>query len=153
MLKNILEAINIVRKGNGTSNSKEFKRMKYVGKNDYGFRITFYNTKDHNFAEKVKERTDLDWKTAEKKISKGIDLMLYKYNKGKFKGRTDVALTFTESKFKVIYRIVPDIKLLTAITILSIDMKTKKAIPWNIKESLEGLNIDFENIEEFEIKE
>jgi len=152
MLKEILEAINIVRKGDSSS-AKKFKRMKYVGKNDYGFRITFYNTKDHNFAEKVEERTDLDWKTAEKKISKGLDLMLYKYNKGKFKGRTDVALTFTKSKFKVIYRIVPEIKLLTAITILSMDMKTKKAIPWNIDESLNSLKIDFENLEEFEIKE
>ena len=148
MLKEIIEAIKIVRKADKKTNPKKLAIMKYVGKNDYSWRISFYNTKDHNFEDKIKDRTDLDWKTVEEKISRGIDYLLKRWKSGKIKNKVAIALTFTESKFKVIYDLNPENKFLKVITILDYDMKTKNAIKWSIDENLE---FDLSNIEEIEI--
>jgi len=148
MLKEIIETIKIVRKADKNTNSKKLAIMRYVGKNDYSWRISFYNTKDHNFEDKTKDRTDLDWKKIEEKISRGIDYLLKRWKSGKIKNKVVIALTFTESKFKVIYGLNPDDKFLKVITILSYDMKTKNAIKWNIDENLE---FDLSIIEEIEI--
>jgi hypothetical protein len=148
MLKEIIEAIKIVRKADKKTNPKKLAIMRYVGKNDYSWRISFYNTKDHNFEDKVKERTNLDWKTAEKKISDGIDYLLQKWKKGKIKNKVTIAMTFKKSKFKVMYGMNPEDKFLKVITILGYDMGTKNAIKWDIDENL---GFDLTNIEEIEI--
>jgi len=51
MLKQILEEIRF-----------KFKKLKYVGKNDYGFKIQFSNDAEHNLLDRIKDRTDLDYK-------------------------------------------------------------------------------------------
>jgi hypothetical protein len=137
MLKQILEEIRF-----------KFKKLKYVGKNDYGFKIQFSNDAEHNLLDRIKDRTDLDYKKVQEIISRGIDYILKRWKSGKIKNRMEIDLHFTKSNFKTVILINPDDKYLRVKTILTPKMPTKRTIKWNLDEDL-GIEYFIENEEIF----
>jgi len=134
MIREIYEALKIT-----------FKKLKYVGtENDIEWNIFFNNSKDHSIFSRMKERTSLEFKEIEYKLSKGVDLILKKVKKGKIEKPLQIALTYKKSDFKAIFKVVPEEKAIILLTILATDMHTKGAIDWNMNESLETLTIDID---------
>jgi len=134
MIKEVYEALKIT-----------FKKLKYVGvENDIEWNIFFNNSKDHSIFSRMKERTNLEFKEIEYKLSKGVDLILKKVKKGKIEKPLQIALFFKKSDFKAIFKVVPEEKAIILLTVLSTDMHTKGTIDWNMNESFEQIEIEID---------
>jgi len=135
MLKTIIEELKF-----------SFKVLKYRGENDYGFKIDFSNSKEHNLLDRIKDRTNLSIKDVELKISKGIDYLLKRWNMGNITKNVEVKMTFKKSNFKVIYQLKPESKYLRVKSILSIDMETSRTIKWTLKENFDDIEVKYREL-------
>jgi len=100
------------------------------------YRLIYKDSDGHDFTQRVKDRTDLSPKEVSIAISKGIDYILKRIEKGKIDDNIAIGLTYKKSKFKAVFVINPWLKYIKIATILSKDMDITNAILWDINEGI-----------------
>jgi hypothetical protein len=109
------------------------------------YTIEINDSIEHSILDRIKDRTDIKINDMNSKLQAGIDYILNKANKDFFKKDINyIELTYTNSKFKVIFMIKPKTKYLRISSIFNIDWDSKNSLKWEIKEFYNELP-EFEN--------
>ena len=145
-LLDLLEEVNIEATEEPYSSDESFstnealkiknKKFKYNGtmNQEMQYELIYKNTNDHNFTDRVQDRTDLTPGKVQTLISIGIDYILKRVKSGKIKDNIAIGLKYKKSKVKIIFIVNPWLKYIKVATILDNDMKITNAVKWTINE-------------------
>ena len=98
------------------------------------YRVEYNDVQSHDLIPRILDRAKIGLVELGKKMSKAIEYIIKKNEKGFFKRKAMVAMNFTESDFKAMIMINPEDNYIRVSTILSSDMKVKNAVRWDINE-------------------
>jgi hypothetical protein len=116
------------------------KNWKFTDNSNQKYTIEINDSNSHSILGRIQTRTNnqLGLNEFNKKLQKGVDLILLKAKNGFFKKDISfIELTYSQSLFKVIFMIKPTEKYLRINSIFEMSFTTSNALYWNINEFFE----------------